>query len=75
MIMHLIPEYSLFFKKLYFSNTHTLSLLPLTESSLVFPASNGYLAEPVGCRIPFGSYVLCQVQGVDSCVGYTFKTV
>ncbi|CAL5383043.1 unnamed protein product [Camellia sinensis] len=37
--------------------------------------SNGHTAESVGCRIPFGSYVLCQVQRVNSCPGHSFKTV
>lgn len=38
----------------------------------MFPASNGYATEPLGCRIPFGSYVFCQVQRVDSCPGHSF---
>lgn len=48
----------------------------LTGYSLfIFPASNGYFAKPTGCRISVGPYVLCQVQRVDSCSGYSFKAL
>jgi hypothetical protein len=40
----------------------------------MFSASNGNVAKPVGRRVSIGSYVFCEVQGMDSCSGHTFKT-
>lgn len=50
-------------------------ILQLIEEIHQYSASDEYAAKQVGCRVSVGSYVLCQVQGVDSCSCYSFKAV
>ncbi|MQL96935.1 hypothetical protein Taro_029625 [Colocasia esculenta] len=42
-------------------------------SGLELIAPNEFFAKPIGCRIPLGAHVFCQVQGMDCSLSYVIE--